>query len=256
MPRGRNRGRTRESQLWTPAALNTADICFWYDMADPTAFRVEGQGVSWLRNKFGNSGNATQTTDALRVPYSDGCAASRGKPCMLWPDTANAYTLEMAAWSGSNWTALFAAIGYRDGTIWSFDDNCHVLGNATTEGVARLFGTSGSSQWGTTSQSSNGRRKNGRVASNSTALAFPFGIMRWSINNNTKPTRLGWGYGSGNRGWRGPMSELIATRNTSKHGVLMIEGYLCHKWGVVDQLRADHPFKFFPPLMSHQGVRY
>jgi hypothetical protein len=54
------------------------------------------------------------------------------------------------------------------------------------------------------------------------------------------------GYGDSGDKWQGTISEiLIFTKAVSVSERQQIEGYLAHKWGLVNSLPASHPYKKF-----------
>lgn len=236
-----------DAQPWTPAAITTA---IWLDAADSSTITLNGSTVSEWRDKSGNARHATQGVAASQPTLNEKFITFDGSNDFL---ACPAFTLSQP-------TSLFL--------------------------VARVHTLAGertiiNQQYGDTARpwqhyvNASGQLRDWRVNSYVSGITantwFQAGQIQSATNvvdawrdgvTGTRGT-MGTAYPSnvaiyigkeqsfGPLGWMdGDFAEMIlvlgAVDTASRQ---RIEGYLAHKWGLVDSIPADHPYKTAAPIL-------
>ena len=246
---------------WTPEEIETS---LWLDAADSSTITETGGAVSVWADKSGNGRNitpdngapitGTRTVGGLNVLDFDGSSSLR----VNYADTTNSMFLmcvfgsDESSYSGAGWVRI-ATLQPPDGS----SDN-------------RIYAGVGSSAYGSASiiGGRDGNSTNRITTANipTTPAIFCFGrdyqsntqfwldglsIYSGTPVGNTPCTqnRLGLGGGNGTTDYlNGFYAEAILLDGVPDAGTRQkTEGYLAHKWGLTDNLPADHPYKSVAP---------
>ena len=144
---------------------------------------------------------------------------------------------------------IFVVAYYKDGSDTTFDNYNTLISGPGSKGQYRIMGSSGSSNWWSTTSIFNdsGTFKNGATSSNTTALPMQATLLRFTSSVARAEVRgILYNRKYTDRGWIGGVGEIIglsATSSTSDRQ--KIEGYLAHKWGLA--LLDGHPYKLTAP---------
>jgi hypothetical protein len=241
------------STLWTPA--NLGGLALWLDAADSSTVVQSAGSVSQWNDKSGNGRHAVQTTAANQPAYDAAGLNSRG--AIVWPNVANGRTLTVPAFAAQDW---WFATRYADGTrsTWIAGNQGLFAGANTSESFIGLIAAGSGSATYANGGYPTGRINGGAEASmlGRTILPMPASVVH-SRRADALLSSAGWNLGldrtytSLNRGWSGPIGEVVVTGSApSDADRQRLEGYLAHKWGTTTLLPADHPYKTAPPRVG------
>ena len=252
---------TRYSTLWTPADIS-GGLAGWYDASDTsTVFSdvaatipaVSGDQVGCWKDKSGNNRNVVSTSSISGGPvydYSD----INSTPILNFNGATFLATSGTATWlNNTNYT--ICGIGSVKNSGYTFG----TLGSSTNVGLH--FGWRYSTQI-TIAQYANDANYSKtndnlthimlgiRTSPTTTPKLFYDGTEIISTGgtggylNTTGVFQIGTGYNTTTR-MHGKMGEVVILSsdiNTSDRQKL--EGYLAWKWGIVDNLPIDHPYRY------------
>ena len=250
-----NRFRTY-SGLWTPEDLG--DIIYWYDFSDESTVTIGATGISEIDNKGGDSDfNLTNnvastqplyndTQNGLKVSTYDGIDDNLNRNVdfdsryhkstflivfnpisvsnagvAVFTHNANGHDWEIAAGSDTNWDGEFRTnrgtnVKYNSTIGWQ------IIGWTADLEVAG----------GNIDLYLNGTYKNNTTVSedfDTTSIDIILGRDR-----------------GGTEFLNCQIGEALLIPNT-QNARIRTEGYLAHKWGLVDSLPSDHPYKHLIP---------
>ena len=246
------------SALWTPDDILTT---LWYDASDLSTIHTNASGVTQWDDKSGNGNHATQAVTNLQ------------------PSTAvtNINGLNLLTFDGVDDELAFARNGMRTNAFAVFvtypdnDSEYSTLGNGA--------GTGGSTHWDRFGGNTIARHfSTGRLFQENLGVPSS-GVIMLSYNaDQSRPEylahlngtqikqyassftfqdfldRIGKGYVNGGY-LKGSVAEVVLlNRWASSSDREQLEGYLAHKWGIVDKLPVDHPYKELPPGYTPPGT--
>jgi len=237
---------------WTPADIDTVA---WYDVSDISTVTTNGSNISQLDDKSGNDFHLTQASGGAQPFYvADGIG---GLPAMqsfqgdyVQGSATNFYTNNLIAigvqmYSGGNFSQMWHS-WKTDKTDWLV-----VRRNGTSDRLRGYFQL-------------NGVRRLLDDDAGATSVGTPFiycaswesGIMRQYINGSLQADseslsgvheqeqiRIGWESIQNNS----TVGELIFIDSSDIDTRQRLEGYYAWKWGRVDSLPSDHPYKYERP---------
>ena len=225
-------------QPWTPAQLGSS-LALWLDAADSSTIMLNGSTVSQWNDKSGNARHVLQATAANQPSYVANSLNS--KPGIDWGSVSSdkqlsnspiSYTMNraygVADWNGGasfpSFNALLAFGGNGGGNSIQGNPGGNALFGGTT-----LF-------------------LNGSASSTNNALSTMQNPTVFASGQDTTGTRTFLSIGSdgiATRGWRGLIYEVILSASPlSLDDSQKLEGYLAWKWGLTNNLPANHPYKW------------
>lgn len=226
-------------ELWTPAQISTR---LWLDAADESTVTLVDGVVSQWDDKSGNGRHAAQSTASLRP----GTGTRSSLQTVAWGSAENAKRLYRAETS-FQFGAVFVAANWSGGS--TFSNYCGLFTSSSSTGTPNaypLLGESGSANLYVNSAYFNG---NDTISQAATTTLNP-GIVAIETAFTTNGFSIGFDRsGSGNRGWRGDIFEIVLLATADATLRKIIEGYLAHKWGLTGNLPAGHPYIEDPPYI-------
>lgn len=263
MPRGISRydEAALQGRLWTPKDSGVS-IALWLDASDLSTISYGTSGVSEWRDKSGNNRHATQATDANRPTLS---FIDLNNNSTIYHDGINDVLTANYTYTGSDITVFIVSkalsgggsnqrvLSFATPTVadWS-STNTFFIGyqggnnirfyRALTVVVASTITTRGTGNWalhavtktgGTATVATNGETP---VSGTTSSAGFNF-------------TRIQTGYVSGD--YQGNLAEAIVIPSyLDQREQEKFIGYLAWKWGLVNILRAPHPYYSRPPTIG------
>lgn len=228
---------------WTPADITTA---LWYDASDSSTITESSGSVSQWDDKSGGSKNLVQALGGSQ-PTTDLVAAElNGLNTIRFDGTES-----MAESTKTNTTPFTRFLVYRDraadGTIIYSAQSGNAFNLYVPSGVlAANNGTDLSSGINPTSaQEIISAVTFGGVSSEIFVDGDSKATGTTGTNSETGFTIGGWYNGGANADI--DVAEIIDVEGISTANREKVEGYLAHKWGLLDNLPSDHPYKLNPP---------
>lgn len=230
---------------WTPDIIKSK-IVAWYDAQDLSTLVIDSSSrVSDWKDKSGLGNHATQGTAGSRPYYSSFRISSRSLPAVYSPSTAATHQITTSSISPTSIIFVTDLNGGADATAPSIRTLLMISGSS-----GRLRVGSGDATWGTGGfEFGSSFFKNGATSSSLTALPMPLSITYVDRSGTLTGAYTLLGYiGTPTWSWVGNLCEIIFFgTDPSATERLALEGYLAHKWNIVDRLRADHPYIARPP---------
>ncbi len=234
-----------QHQDWTPDIIRSK-IVAWYDASDLSTLVIDSSSrVSDWKDKSGLGNHATQGTAGNRPYYASFRTSSRSLPTVYSPNVSATHQIVTPSISPSSVIFVTDLNDGADATapsirtlfmISSTTGRCEInSGNATWRTGAFYFPTTAF--------------KNGANTSSLAALPMSLAITYIDRTSATTGAYTLLGYlGTNAWSWVGNLCEIIffGTDPTAKDK-LDLEGYLAHKWNLVDRLRPSHPYILRPP---------
>lgn len=246
--------------LWSPSNLGTGILTAWYKGDSITG--NDGDAVSAWSDSSGNGNNLAQASSARQPTIQ----------------TNELNSLPVVRYDGTNdilSDSDIAALDVGTGDIW-----VATVFKATNDGTANFIFEKGTTQFavmntaagilqirlgGTsnipTQSDGNWSRTEFVLVTGSRVSATCTGFVNGSAMTTTNTTNTGSISNSdvldvgaaavGGNPLTGDIAEVLvggATLTTADRQRL--EGYLCWKWGLEDNLPSDHPYKNFPPTFT------
>jgi len=259
---------------WTPAQLGSA-LALWLDADDASTITLNGSNVSQWSDKSGKGKHAVQATASLQPQYL--ATAFNNKPTLKFDATDDVFFIENTSANASGdffigaafnfvttagtWLMIagfrpavatpasgqpilqrmegFSRIGYHhtDIAATSVDVAVTTLTGNKIATLGRTGGTAGNG--GTATVTVTGASGN----------YLSTGTQTWTSTAGTN-FQIAGRQQSATAFSEKNISELIlCNRNLTTLERQQYEGYLAHKWGLVADLPADHPFKLTPPTV-------
>lgn len=236
-------GKTR----WRPDALG--GLTLWLDADDPGSYTVAGGRMAQWDDKSTNRFHAFALADEEQPRV--GTLKVNGRHAVEFGDSRLANRLPEAG----NWQDLYIVADWNGGATFEnynglftgFDGGIGVIGNTQDSGTGLWL----HEKWWT-SLFVNGHPDNGEDVMERFSRPFlvscsadkPIDISGFSIGNDRS---IGIGQAQ-RRDWEGTVCEVIAfARKLSDAERHQVEGYLAHKWGLVELLPPDHPHRLKAP---------
>lgn len=240
---------TWNETVWNPGMIQTS---LWLDAADSSTVTTVSGAVSQWSDKSGNIINATQSTAANRPSYSNNTISFDGVNDFLqlsspYGSTSQSSISFFAIASSNSPSSVY--LGTADLTIFRhrsglFSTQLRPADGSTVTGNAFIPTISDSNY-----------HFQSVIVSGSSIRSWDDGTP----NANFTGTRSLWNFGgtqyiargdgsSGTSVWGISIREIIITSNAlSDLSRQKIEGYLAWKWGLVDNLPSNHPYKSVGP---------
>jgi len=260
--------------LWTPAEIGSA-VALWLDASDSTTITID-TGIGEWRDKSGNGRHPANTTDAaqpglisaelngLDIARFDGSNDS-----LIFPgSTATDYPLKFS-------TASFAVLAIIKPSALVATVNIFFGSRAAATGWFAGFGTNDpyfrlyadAEKWEpapmtaitatTTWQSfvaTAPRGATGKYRKNGTTLQSTTSAVGTQSLSNSLQVRLGSYVDASNvttGQFNGDIAELLLYEGVITDDLIQLwEGYAHWKWGLQDDLAADHPYKSAAPTLN------
>lgn len=233
---------------WTPDNITTA---LWLDAADEDTIALNSGNVSQWDDKSGNGRHVSQGDSSYQPPYNTSGSISfvdfsgvdylTGSFPALGSSRRSAFVVVKSnSTSGENWILNIGSdVATDPGAAWC----------VTNEVALRVSG--GNRVWSDSSTNMRILGVDSGGTATADALCWINGEMQTSTStaNRTYVTTGGiiigaWLGGSAGDYLDGHIYEVILVEGeTSSSNRQKIEGYLAHKWGLVDNLPSDHPYK-------------
>ena len=254
-----------QGRLWTPALVLPA---VWLDAADLSTITI-ATGVSEWRDKSGNGSHATQATAANQPVYSQ--TGFFGLPGITFDGSNDQLDISTTRMQNTTHGVFWVFIRRGAGTGDAYKPSVGVLSSGTDRGALHYvknsnnLGASYPYFGGPSNISydlSSGTAYNNTAAQ---AMAFQSNVTGWGVwrngsleqttNSIAAPNATNTGFilasqSGPNRKSNITMTEFILLETTDNRRRQTVEGYLAHKWGLVANLPAAHPFKNRPPLIG------
>lgn len=259
-------------RLWTPYSIQ-GNLFAWFDADDPTTFSTSTfSGTSYVEQWSDKGPKARHVVPAAsntKPVYNT--VAFNNKPALVYGAEADDRLVNTSIGGSAGELVQCFAVVRRDGVGSDTDGWGRIISfaqatlNDSPDGIipigynsnlAELIGgpyTSGSVAVGVgefniissiSTTSSWSMYKNGTQSTPQT-YTYPSATMtRMAIGGHMYPsTTLDCMYGA--------ISEVIIVSGSMSDRVrMLIEGYLAHKWGLVDRLIGSHSYKNRPPLLG------
>ncbi len=203
----------------------------WWDASDATTITEVSSRISEWDDKSGNGWHLTQPTATSRPSYTP--AAINGLNAAEWPDDPRYDFMQSATGTfefrevyvvvNSTRTTVFASF---DGIITAQNDDWYITGNASSEGLQVLSGTSAYI---------NGDGAADRVTDVFPEIASPclLRVTSSALRSTTSGVVVGRDRSFGLRVWRGFMGEMVVFGSQLASGDRSaLESYLMTKWGI------------------------
>ena len=229
----------------------------WWDIKRG-GFSVVGSKLSVVPDGFGVR-NMSQSVDANRPTYTVNDA---GYPAMTWPSSGNNNYLAPASSFAPNYWAI--VLRYRDGatSLFPVQDGQGMGGypNIISNGVSpnRVMGEVNTNRLYATTVWTNMARKNAGTAISDVILPLPKTLLEFGATGVSAAWALGRGAsgtidGDLQRGWQGPMFEVLALGAAPAYGSdarNRLQGCMAWRNGLQGSLPSDHPYKSAAPRVS------
>ena len=216
----------------------------WLDAADSSTLTLASGKVSTWSDKSGIGNHATVGDSLDRRPtYTASDSLLNNKPSVGSSSNSGDIGFTLPNMSLQE---VYVVAYYDDGTDSTFDTYNTLFSGPATYGKYRVMGSKSSASLMSTSNfNDEGTYKNGSATSSSAILPMPGSILRLTSSTPREEDRsLLKNSRDTDRGWVGGIGEFIGLSSTASESERnAIEGYLAYKWGLVDNLPADHPYQ-------------
>ena len=230
-------------------------MALWLDAADTSTISESFNLVSQWNDKSGN--NYHSVAQSGQEPTT-GAANINGKNVLSWGSSKNFKKMNRSTPTNANWQDVYIIAQYTGGA--TFTDVPTIMSGVTSadngigggansgNGLYLNIWTDNFYLNGTTNDASN-------VVG---TMSSPFLV---SFSQNTAISITGYQIGQDpfglDRGWKGVFGEVIAfNAKLSTADREKVEGYLAHKWGLINNLPSSHPFKGAPPISTTASPDY
>ena len=249
-------GFTYAPELWTPAEITTA---LWLDADDSSTITTVSGAVSEWRDKSGNNRHVSQADAINRPAVSAGGLNS--KDVLSFDGSNDVLSFAGSAFDVKNFLIVYfykqvggeIPLGLADGTEGN-SDYLGIPGGDPINLYLRLGGRSdirtrsavGNNSWNVFSaralSTGNILRVNGSVnaATNSVGTYADTTYDRYFVGNRRQ---LNAYFSEG-------IAEIVALPTFDADIQDKAEGCLAHKWGLEEDLPAEHPYKSSPPTVT------
>ena len=245
---------TAHADLWTPADTNTL---VWYDASDASTILTNGTSVTDWLDKSGNLLHLSQINGASQPTLNGSTVKLSGSQWMY----TSATNLSRFYGADANKVAVFFVAKYYSGAVIlqaassgnrvGFEGSGRFdFPNDTTGLLTSWSSTLNNTEFKICAGVADGTTQavylNGsNVASQANAL---------SMSDVTKPLWLGSRDGGGGSYGTFDIQEIVFLNSAAPEVREKMEGYLAWKWGLVDGLPSDHPYKQKAPMGPPSGT--
>jgi prepilin-type N-terminal cleavage/methylation domain-containing protein len=241
---------------WTPANISTA---LWLDAADTNTITLNGSTVSQWNDKSGNTRNFSQATATNQPVYSTN--ALNGKNVINFASADSLTRTTAIPFNDLGNNSLYI-VGNRTGRTGSYNVALVIMRAVQrSRNILFEFGSGNAGKWGTYTNT-DVPSPLGNIGANykisemivdqatNTYLFYQDGTSQGSngsvntnIPFNTTTSYIG---NDQNNAWlEGNVAEVIfCDEKNSDADRQLIEGYLAWKWGLTNNLPANHPYKW------------
>jgi len=234
------------STAFKPADLGV-NMLGWFDASDAGTVVITGAGVSnWINKATGSGLTLTQATDANRPTFGSRAVTIGNPQALAAANAPAAYDIAVFGKprppAGNDWRTLLRSVA---GT--APESHQIIIENGSTRfgNYQAGFNPAGGLTWDSVYGIAYGR-----FSSAATALLSRDGGALTSVGVTIgNPPFVSFGAYQGpppSQGF-GDVNEVIFTTYNLESTRQMIEGYIAWKWGVVNLLPANHPYKSAPP---------
>ena len=253
-------------KLWRPDELGS-DLSIWLDAEDTSTITLNGSTVSQWDDKSGNGRHVSQENATQQPAFTAGALSN--KPVLTFDGINDTLQRASAGLSGLSSVSIFVVMRYITGG--ANEDVPVAVGTAGNAGRVRgLYRASGGISQGWAGWARDvlvsayscdfgggyhifAGWNTSLVAGNNIVIARDgLSAVYTNSNGNLATTVDGLGIGelvgSNIRYTNASIAEVVilpVAVTTSQQR--LIEGYLAHKWGLVANLPAEHPYKATPP---------
>ena len=249
-------GQNSGAKSWSPLELSPS---LWLDASDTSSITAGPTGnVSEWRDISGNDFHVNQST--ANVQPTSGTTTLNGLNVIDWGESTNPKYLGNDGDGTQNWQDIYIVSRYDGGSIFSDYHGLFTGFNVTPpahNGIGLIADASSlrpQNQWYTEAKWWDDNYLNGsQLSAPYTVLGVTPSIEQPFLTSISTTTNLSSIDGvcigndrkniAPNRGWRGIICEILAfNTKLSEENRKIIEGYLAHKWGLINKLPNDHPF--------------
>lgn len=222
----------------------------WYDAGDVATITGTSPVTQW-EDKSGNDRHATSPTGApaynatggrwgspvveLRKAGGDDYMEIGGTPFFA----KEHYYVFRSSDAADRWDYFGAVLGHQNGRNSNYlfeNNNRNFHGNQSPEAIQQ-----------------NGLATTGNVQ---LSQVNQFMILRISVNDNDTSPKDNYRIGRADNGFSASLdiAEIIAfDTKLPPQARQKLEGYLARKWGLVDRIDANHPYRSEPPVITMTG---
>ena len=239
--------------LWTPAEITTA---LWLDASDSSTITID-TGVSQWRDKSGNARHFAQATTTRQPALIT--AGKNGLDIIRFDGSSYSLLASISIPSG-NWSAFFVIkpeVTSKAGGMYLLDTQSGRMIFAALKSAGSLvgcyFGSWLGTQAGTTAyQILEYYLDAGAGAGGSSILRNGTSLESITYTSNAigGTTAIGSVYDLGTSFFNGDICEIILIPSAADlYTRQLMQGYAAWKWGVADDLPADHLYKSAAPTL-------
>ncbi|MBT8044556.1 MAG: PASTA domain-containing protein, partial [Verrucomicrobiae bacterium] len=246
---------------WTPLLISTAA---WYDAADEGSITDSEGAVSLWNDKSGNGNHATQSTSTKRPVTGTRMINGLNVLDFQYDDTSSQQQSLSIPSMDLIGKEVWSVILLDDQTgLLEPTSNQLIMGGGSNVQVGISPSTGQMRFWKGANPYTADSRSTGSIAANTPTLAAWLGhttTKKFSINGVLEDT--GDSYNAGGtmpatsigrgqyKSMDGTIGEIVITGTLSASDRETTEGYLAHKWGLVDDLPVAHPYKTEAPFQE------
>jgi len=228
--------------FWEPT---TIPMLLWLDASDEsTISRGTSDNVYQWNDKSGNDNHAVQTDPNKQPKYVSNDFYAESNPSVFCNNLDQKGVLTPSL----NVLRMYIVTSYLGGTVATFNGYNSLVSGPGANGQYRVMGNVGSaSLYNVADLYATTAYLNGASINSATLLPLPMSLLRIE-GNRTQTWGIGYNQLYTDRGWGGPICEVIFTDATESVAERQkIEGYLAWKWGIQARLEASHPYYTHAP---------
>ena len=241
----------------TPLTFFTEDVgkapVVWFDAGDAASVTSDAHVTMWEDK----SGNERHATHGGGTPAYNPTGGPAGGPII---EIRRAGGNDFLSIGGEAFLAKDHYYVFRSADPadrWDYYGG--VLGHQSGRGSNYLFENNNRNFHG--NQAPEMVYKNGYALSANPSLSIvnEFMIVRIIVNNNSTGLKTNYRIGTIDNSFCASVdiAEVVAFDSVlSDEGRQKLEGYLARKWGLVDKIAADHPYRSEPPVITLSGEDY
>ncbi len=251
---------------WTPIELVSETPVLWLDASDGSSVDLDGDDVLQWGDKSGNDNHAAQDNSSMRPEYVTDQLA--GKPVVRF-SSGNRLDIDSVLAGGASGRTIFvvAQTEVNDTNQAILVLNSSAI--AATPNLGNIYGVTpeiwvrvlGNQQFGESLPTDEfsllaiGNSEGAKIdeiygylnGSDLNSVASTYGDTTLNVLGEDSSIGSSIGYYEQQK-WAGDIAEvLVFDRALADVDRKIVEGYLAHKWGLEDNLPAEHPHKEYAP---------